>query len=181
MSRRLTLEEFINRVEKIHDGRIEVMGEYINNRTKTDLRCRVCGNIWKSRPFHTFNHRGCPECAPRSKGERVISEYLDDVGLPYIREYKFDDLMYRNPLRYDFAVFDPDTLNLEHLIEFDGVHHYEPITYWGGSRLFKEIKIRDKLKDHYARANSIPLLRIPYYRIDHIHPILEEGLVTDEG
>lgn len=34
--------------------------------------------------------------------------------------------------------------------------------------LLKEVQARDELKNNYAKNNSIPLVRIPYYKRDTI-------------
>lgn len=175
MSKRLTLSEFTARVEKIHKGKIKVIGKYKNNRTKILLHCRSCGNDWGSRPYHTMSGVGCPNCKPISKGEDAVAEYLDNVGLTYVREYTFEDLILEKPLRYDFAVINTKTLQVAFLIEFDGVQHFKPVERFGGVRALKQTQIRDRLKTEYAEKSEIPLLRIRYDQLHRIDEILAEG------
>lgn len=68
-----------------------------------------------------------------SRGEIKISEILSRAGLNFVEEYSFPDLLSNKqvPLRFDFAVFD-DGDNLDFLIEFQGVQHYEPKSKFGG-------------------------------------------------
>ena len=68
-----------------------------------------------------------------SRGEIKIHEILTAAGLPFIEEYSFPDLLsHKNvPLRFDFAVFD-DNGDIDFLIEFQGVQHYEPKSKFGG-------------------------------------------------
>ena len=65
-----------------------------------------------------------------SRGEIKIEDILRFNGLSFIEEYSFDDLLSFNhkPLRFDFAVFD-DNGDLDFLIEYQGIQHYEPFDY----------------------------------------------------
>lgn len=177
MGKRLTLTEFTGRVEKIHRGKIKVIGRYENNRTKILLQCRSCGHVWKSRPDHTLSGVGCPNCKPLSKGEDAVADFLDEVGLTYIREYSFRDLRYKKPLRFDFAILHPKTLRVASLVEVDGIQHFKPIERFGGAKALKKTQLRDKLKNDYALKRGIPLLRIPYDQLFRIEEILEEGKI----
>ena len=68
-----------------------------------------------------------------SRGEIKIEEILTEAGLTFKEEYTFSDLNSTNgrPLRFDFAVFD-DNGDLDFLIEYQGIQHYEPKSKFGG-------------------------------------------------
>ena len=68
-----------------------------------------------------------------SRGQIKIEEILKQSGLEFAEEYSFPDLVSNTgrPLRFDFAVFD-DQHNLDFLIEFQGIQHYEPKSKFGG-------------------------------------------------
>ena len=68
-----------------------------------------------------------------SRGEIKISEILSSSGLPFTEEYSFPDLVSATgrELRFDFAVFD-DNGDLDFLIEYQGIQHYEPKSKFGG-------------------------------------------------
>lgn len=68
-----------------------------------------------------------------SRGEIKISEILEEAGLIFQEEYTFPDLVSSSgrPLRFDFAVFDDDG-NLQFLLEYQGIQHYEPKSKFGG-------------------------------------------------
>ena len=70
-------------------------------------------------------------------------------------------------MSFDFYLQD---LNL--LIEYDGRQHFEPIKCWGGIDKFNNLKRRDKIKNKYAKDNSIDLLRISFTDKDNINKIL---------
>ena len=67
-----------------------------------------------------------------SRGEIKIEEVLTQAGLVFEEEYSFDGLVSSSgrPLRFDFAVFD-DEHELQFLIEYQGVQHYEPKSKFG--------------------------------------------------
>lgn len=61
--KRKTHDEFLSELFCLNPD-IEVIGHYINNRTKIDLKCRKpdCGYQWKAIPHNLLNGCGCPKC-----------------------------------------------------------------------------------------------------------------------
>lgn len=103
-------------------------------------------------------------CLGNSSGEVLIKKILDDAHIPYEQEYKFSDLIDKQPLRYDFAIFDAWG-QLRELIEYDGRQHSDPSSQWYTEEVIKH----DKMKTDYAKKHNIPLLRIPYTDKDKIN------------
>ena len=103
-------------------------------------------------------------CLGNSTGEALIKQILDQAHIPYKQEYKFDDLIDKKQLRYDFAIFDKQG-NLRELIEYDGRQHSDPTSNWYTEEVLKH----DQMKTDYARKNNIPLLRISYLNKDKIN------------
>ena len=99
-----------------------------------------------------------------SRGEIKICDILDAAGLVYKEEYSFPDLVSSSgrPLRFDFAVFD-DNGDLDFLIEFQGIQHYEAKSKFGGSRGLYQQKYNDAQKREYCAKHSITLICIPYW------------------
>lgn len=56
-----THDEYIKKVAKINPN-IEVVGEYINARTKILHRCKIDGYEWMAKPNGILNGYGCPKC-----------------------------------------------------------------------------------------------------------------------
>ena len=113
-----------------------------------------------------------------SRGEIKICDILDAAGLVYKEEYSFPDLISTSgrPLRFDFCVFD-DNGDIDFLIEYQGIQHYEPIDFAGkgeewANEMFKSNQRRDKIKRDYCVENNIPLIEIPYWEIKNIENIL---------
>lgn len=59
-----------------------------------------------------------------SFGEKVISDYLLELGIPFNKEVTFDDLISTKgyKLRYDFGI---KTSNSLVLVEYNGRQHYD--------------------------------------------------------
>jgi hypothetical protein len=112
------------------------------------------------------NERSCPYCN-ESQGEKAIVSILSQRGYRFEREVRFDDCKYQCHLPFDFLVWLPDRKRF--LIEYQGLHHYEP-SRRGSSRTKEEreaelekIQKRDQIKKQYADDNGVPLLVIPYW------------------
>lgn len=98
-----------------------------------------------------------------SRGEIKIEEVLTEAGLVFEEEYSFDGLVSSSgrPLRFDFAVFD-DEHELQFLIEYQGVQHYEPKSKFGGYTGLRKQQYNDMMKREYCKKHNIILLAIPY-------------------
>lgn len=99
-----------------------------------------------------------------SRGEIKIEEVLQASGLPFEEEYSFPDLvsLYNRPLRFDFAVFDDDG-NIDFLIEYQGIQHYEPKSKFGGVSGLRKQQYNDFCKREYCKKHDITLILIPYW------------------
>ena len=53
-------------------------------------------------------------------------------------------------------------INSQYLIEFDGEQHLKSTGGWNTPTHLKETQERDLIKNNWAKANNIPLIRIPY-------------------
>ena len=99
-----------------------------------------------------------------SRGEIKIEEILTQSGLDFAEEYSFPDLLSNTgrPLRFDFAVFD-DQHNLDFLIQFQGIQHYEPKSKFGGHNGLRKQQYNDMKKREYCQKHNITLVIIPYW------------------
>lgn len=66
MSKKITHDEFVDRVEAAHNG-YTVLGQYIDRNHKVSIECDK-GHIWDANPRPLWNGTGCPYCA----GQRAI-------------------------------------------------------------------------------------------------------------
>ena len=127
------------------------------------------------------NIKGCPYCFDTkkfifSKGEKAVGQVLQDLDIVYLQQYTFNDCRDKNLLPFDFYL-----PNLNKCIEYDGQHHFYPVTFNGVSEerakenYLMTVK-HDKIKNEYCNNNDIELLRIPYYDFKNIEVIVRNFL-----
>jgi very-short-patch-repair endonuclease len=152
----LSLEDFIKRSNKIHNGKYDYsLVEYDNVDSKVKIICPEHG-IFKQSPYTHMKGVGCPICNS-SKGEIKIKKWLDDNNIKYIQQYRFNDCRNILPLSFDFYLPDYNIC-----IEYDGIQHFKPISIFGGDDSLIKTSIRDEVKNIYCGNNNIRLYRIKY-------------------
>ena len=102
-----------------------------------------------------------------SRGEIKIVDILTVAGVNFKEEYSFPDLISSSgrPLRFDFAVFD-DNGDLDFLIEFQGIQHYEAKSKFGGSKGLYRQKFNDQQKRKYCQEHGYTLVTVPYWDLN---------------
>lgn len=169
-------EWFIAAANKIHSNKYDYSEiDYVNTRTEVGIICPKHGKFFQLPKSH-LKGSGCSKCRS-SLGEIFIRKYFTEHAIPYISEYRIDGCVRKNRLPFDFGVFyDAERTNLRMLVEFDGEQHFRPCDRFGGEKAFKNMQIRDKIKNDYCLTNNIKLVRIPYYEIRNIYSILDKEL-----
>ena len=81
-----------------------------------------------------------------SRGEIKIEEILQSAGLSFKEEYIFDD-----------------NGDLDFLIEYQGIQHYEPKSKFGGMSGLRKQQYNDMKKREYCTKHNINLVIIPYW------------------
>lgn len=174
-NKKKTHEEFLKEVYDLVKDEYIVMESYKNTNSKIKMMHRSCNTIFEVTPKHFLKGQRCPRCSC-SKGEQKIIELLEKYNINYIHQFSYDDCIYKQKLKFDFAIFDNENENLKFLCEFDGEQHFRPVDYFGGKEGFYESKKRDNIKNKYVLDNNISLIRIPYWKYDNIHKILIKKL-----
>lgn len=151
------------------EGHILLSDKYNDAKTILEVECPK-NHIYKINWNNFQQGKRCPYCN-ESKGEEKICKWLEENNLKYIRQYKFNDCKFYNCLPFDFYL--PD-INI--LIEYDGIQHFQIVTHFGGFDSFVDTKIRDTIKNEYCKKNNIKLVRIPYWEKDNIEKILIKEL-----
>lgn len=153
---KISTTEFIIEAKNIHGNKYDYsLVEYTGSKSNIKIICSKHG-VFKQRAENHRRGSGCPLCNG-SKGEELISKYLNSKEIKYNREYKFSDCRNILPLPFDFYIPSTNTC-----IEYDGIQHHEPRDFFGGKEAFKELNKRDKIKDKYCKDNNIKLIRIKY-------------------
>jgi len=170
-SLKLTKDEVIKRFNFIYgdDYKPILDEEPKNGKTKIKVIHKNCGNLWMASISNIlYNNTACPFCK-MSKGEKSIKKYLDLKKIEYKIEYRFDDCRYIRPLPFDF--FLPE-YNI--CIEYDGIQHFEPISFFGGDFSLIRNKKIDLIKSTFCSKHDIRLIRINYKDKLKINDILDE-------
>lgn len=154
-NKRKSHEDYVKELINVNQT-IEVLGEYINYMTPILHKCKKCNHEWDVDPAHTIRGQGCPMCN-ESRGERCISQWLDNCNIKHIPQYRFENCRDKYSLPFDFYL---PQHNL--CIEYNGRQHYEPIDFFGGEDAFKIRQRHDQIKKNYCRNNGVGLLCISY-------------------
>lgn len=135
--------------------------------------CEIHNYTWDSMYFGTIaKDQSCKLCMQgQSKGEKYITEILDNLKVNYIREYKFDKCFNQRKLPFDFYI--PD-FNL--CIEYDGRQHFESVDFYGGNDAFFIRKKNDEIKNSFCENNNITLLRFNDLNFSRIESTLNRIL-----
>ena len=134
-----------------------------------------CGNECDvlSRELLSGNAKSCG-CRKSTQPETDIENLLIKYNIKYIREYTFNDLNDKFPLRFDFAIFNNDSLVC--LIEYQGQQHTDKHNSWYSETLAKH----DQMKKDYCHNKKLDLFEIQYYnniKDKLIEILMEEGVL----
>ena len=165
-----TTDSFKQEIYSLVGNEYTMLGEYKNNRTKTLIKHNKCNYNWEVRPDDFLRGNRCPKCR-NTKGERIISAWLDKYNIDYKEQYRIKECRNKRPLPFDFAIFENNKLKL--LIEYDGLLHFKQTTL---NNDLNTQKLHDEIKNNFCKENNIKLLRIPYWKFKNIDNMLESAL-----
>lgn len=157
-----------------HFGRLIVLqdtGERVNNQPMWLCKCE-CGSLHKvsTNNLKTGNVQSCG-CLI-SKGEEKISKILSEANILFEKQKSFDTCIFPTgkKAKFDFYV------NNKYIIEYDGIQHFKSGQGWNTLEKFKETQEKDNFKNQWCKENNIPLIRIPYTKLDSLE--LNDLLLT---
>ena len=128
--------------------------------------CTDCTYSTKHKGSFNAHRSICTGESKLNHPETLVKNVIEYFNLEWEDQKTFEGCRHKLPLKFDFYL-----PQLDCLIEFDGPTHYKPIY---GEETFFNIKLRDKIKNTYAKKNGIPLLRIPYWEQDNIFELVHE-------
>lgn len=147
-----SLSDFIKKAKEIHGDKYDYSKvKYIKSDVKVCIICSKHGEFWQTPEAH-LQKQGCPVCK-ESRLEKEIRAILLKNKINFEYQKKFDWLKYKNPLSLDFYLPDYNVA-----IECQGIQHFKPVDYFGGSKEFKKLVKRDKIKKELCEHNNIRLL-----------------------
>lgn len=149
------------------------MREQVPGHNRRWYKCLCdCGNIHEVQGNMLKQGQviSCGKCLS-SKGEYIISQILDQNNIIYNHDIQIPELTQEcgRKLRFDFIIYKDNKIS--RIIEFDGRQHIKgPDTnYWGHSTdTLESIQEKDNIKDQWCINHNIPLIRIPYTKINNI-------------
>ena len=148
-----------------------VSTQYVNNLSELEWECLECGHKYKR---SWANHIGngvkiCPNCVLKNTSFMAYSvcSFLTQNNIEFEREKRFDDCKFKKPLPFDFYLPKHNIF-----IEVDGKQHFEKIRFGNETEeelesKFQSRKRNDKIKNQYAIANNIKLIRLPYWQFEN--------------
>lgn len=140
---------------------IERDGSTENGIAKWKCKCKKCGRYFTTTGswIRAGEIKSCG-CINSLNEQRII-KMLEKANIKYQTQYTFSDLKGESrKLRFDFAIFNEDG-TLHHLIEYNGLQHYEkPNGSWENS--FQKTQAYDKKKIDYCKQHNIELRIIRY-------------------
>lgn len=92
-TKKLTTEEFINRVKEIHGNKYDYSNvNYINSKTKVCIICLEHGEFWQT-PINHLQGKGCPECGGTKKIEQ--NQFINKAKLIHGDKYDYSKIEYK--------------------------------------------------------------------------------------
>ena len=98
MSKKLSLEEFIEKAKEIHGDKYDYSKvEYINTKTKVCIICPEHGEFWQTPGSH-LNGSGCPECGNNNnklKQTYTTEEFINKAKKIHGDKYDYSKVEYK--------------------------------------------------------------------------------------
>jgi hypothetical protein len=149
-SKKLGLDEFINKAQHIHGDKYGYNNvEYINSKTKINITCKKHGEFSIKPCRHIYNNSGCPECAKEitiSSTHQQVIDYIKSFDI----DFKINDRHEINP--YELDIFIPSKMLA---FEINGI-------YWHSYNKVESIyeKNRHLIKHDMCVNKNIRLIQI---------------------
>lgn len=134
-------------------------------------KCDLCGRTESvsSALLTQYGKDRCKRCSYISMGEQKIIELLEQYNVPFVHDKPYLDLRYPDTggtPRFDFRI--TQNSDCDYIIEFDGEQHYKQIPMYDTNDSFENRVKRDNFKNEWCVTNNIPLIRIPYTRLNKL-------------
>lgn len=164
----ISKDKFIELGKEVHNSKYSYCNvDYKNNRTKVCIICPVHGEFWQI-PYHHLKGCGCPKCK-QSKLELELYKELQKRNIEFLAQYNSEWLGKQS---LDFYL---PQYNVA--IECQGIQHFNPVAYFGGTKRFEENQERDRLKKELCEQNGVKLLY--YSNLKEYHEFLGEKVFHD--
>ena len=78
-NRKKTHDDFVNEMSNKNPN-IDILGRYINAKTKILCKCKIDGYEWETSPSHLSAGSGCPKCG-RNVRTRTTEQFIDEMKI----------------------------------------------------------------------------------------------------
>ena len=136
-----------------------------------ECQCNLCNNIFTLPTGKIKTQISCG-CLQDSYGVSIIKALLKNNNINFETEKIFDNCIFESTnrkARFDFYVEN------RYIIEFDGQQHFSYSGGWNTEKQLIETQKRDEYKNQWCKNHNIPLIRIPYWKINDL--VLDDLLI----
>ena len=120
-----------------------------------------CGNIYYVSAERLLSGNTLSCGCLHLKGNAKIKNILQNNNILYISEYpiRINNINYY----FDFAILNENN-EIDYIIEYDGILHFEQDNYhgWNNKENWEKTKRNDEIKNQWCKDKKIKLIRIPY-------------------
>ena len=161
---------FRQELEELYPNKFTLLSSYEKADKDIKVRCNICGFIQSKKPTNLLKNGYCPKCGKSpSRGEDIISRWLDEKNIAYERQKYFKT--WNIGIHY-FDFYLPD---YSLVIEYHGKQHYEFNPYFHkNEENFFYCQNKDLEKKETAIKNGINYLSIKYTNYHHLTEILDK-------
>lgn len=134
-------------------------------------KCDLCGNTESvsSDMLIQYGKDRCKICMGVSLGERKIYDFLTENNISFVYDKSYQNLKFPDTggsPRFDFRI--TQNTDCDYIIEFDGEQHFKSVPLYNSAQSFEERQNRDNFKNEWCKSHNIPIIRIPYTRLNKI-------------
>ena len=173
---RKTKEEFQNDLDVLYKGKYEVIGEYINNKTKIEVFCHNKNKNGEEhgsffcKPNDLICGHGCCRCI-KSKMEEEIEDFLTENNIEFEFQKRFKWLK-----RQSIDFFLPKH-NIA--IECQGQQHFMPVDFKNlgkeyANKCFEKNYKNDLKKNNLCKKNNVYLLYYANYKYNFPYEVITD-------
>jgi uncharacterized protein with PIN domain len=100
-----TTEQFKQEVSKLVNNEYNILGEYINNKTKIEFIHNICGYKFMMKPNSFLSRQRCPKCSGKMKKntEQFIQEVYDLVRDEYEVQGEYINNKIKIPIKHNIC------------------------------------------------------------------------------
>ena len=96
MPKKLTQEEFEERLKNYTNDTVELITPYVNKRTKVIIKCKKCGYEWEKSPqglcpSSQYNFEGCPQCNHENSFIEYKCDYCGKIFKRQRKDFKYSE------------------------------------------------------------------------------------------